>query len=76
MTKINSSTFRFQICPLGAGYKNCRQTQFQWFVGAPFKPTYVLFGNATLFRADSRNYVYDSKIFAGKWNLNAGIEHS
>ncbi|MEO8769278.1 MAG: outer membrane beta-barrel protein [Ferruginibacter sp.] len=70
--KLNSSTFQVSL-PLGADIKFAGKHNLQWFVGATVQPTYVLFGNAYLISADSRNYVYDSK-FLRKWNLNAGIE--
>ena len=70
--KLNSSTFQVSL-PLGADIKFAGKHNLQWFVGATVQPTYVLFGNAYLVSADSRNYVYDSK-FLRKWNLNAGIE--
>ncbi|MBS1743194.1 MAG: hypothetical protein JST81_09175 [Bacteroidetes bacterium] len=70
--KYNSSTVQLSI-PLGADLKFAGRHNLQWFVGATVQPTYVLFGNAYLPSADSKNYVYDSK-FLRKWNVNAAVE--
>ncbi|MEO6669438.1 MAG: hypothetical protein ABIN36_08180 [Ferruginibacter sp.] len=70
--KLNSSTFQLSL-PFGADVKFAGKHNLQWFVGATVQPTYVLFGNAYLVSADSKNYVYDSK-FLRKWNINAGVE--
>jgi hypothetical protein len=70
--KLNSSSFQISL-PFGTDLKFAGRHNLQWFVGATVQPTYVLFGNAYLVSADSRNYVYDSK-FLRKWNLNAGVE--
>lgn len=70
--KLNSSTMQVSI-PLGADVKFAGKHNLQWFIGATVQPTYVLFGNAYLISADSKNYVYDSK-FLRKWNINAGVE--